>query len=356
MHALRRMDRGHVAMDVLVDTDEPGDYDAEVHALGAKLIPCTQPTRPWRYGPGFLRLLRHEGPYDIVHSHVGYFSGLVMLLARLGGVPVRVAHSHNTRHGPRDPSAMRRLYERVSSSLIRQHATAGLAVSAAAAVPLFGEDWRQDPRWRVFYLGIDLAPFQNGRGSAALCAELGLPAGAPVIGHVGRFDAQKNHGFLVDVFAQVVQRRPESRLLLVGDGPLREAVEQKTDAAGLREQVVFAGTRSDVPDLLRLVDVFVMPSHHEGLPLVMLEAQAASVPMVVAAHITTETDTVDGLIFRLRLAEPAGRWADAVLDVLDRQARRPADPAAALSAMQASPFNIEISTKQLIRTYEELAR
>ena len=351
MHVLRRLDRKRIAIDIMVNAGEPGHYDAEARALGAKVIPCTQHARPWVHLPKFLRLLHLNGPYDIVHSHVGRFSGVIMLLARLAGVPVRIAHGHNSKLTT--SGASRRLYRAVTSALVRQHATAGLAVSAPAAVALFGERWRRDPRWRVLYLGIDLAPFRNGREVASTRAGLGLPNGAPVIGHVGRFAPQKNHDFLVDIFAQVARRRPEARLLLVGDGTLRESVELKVDAADLREQVTFAGVRSDVPDLLRAMDVFVLPSHHEGLPLVILEAQAAGVPAIVSARITEEMDAVASLVGRVTLEEPAARWADLVLGALERRSST-VDAATALDVMTGSPFNVENSVKQLAHTYEAL--
>ena len=109
---------------------------------------------------------------------------------------------------------------------IRRYATHGLAASRKAAVSLFGPRWAADPRWQVLYYGLDLAPFQDAVDRAAVRAELGISPSALVIGHVGRFDRQKNHAFLVDIFAEVVRRNADSILLLVGEGDLRPAIEE----------------------------------------------------------------------------------------------------------------------------------
>ena len=351
MHVLRGVDRDRVAIDIMTNMDGPGQYDAEAQALGAKVIPCTQHTWPWVYVPQFLSILRREGPYDIVHSHVHHFSGFVLWLAWMAGVPVRIAHSHNTSSGRVDPSALRHLYERTASASIRRYSTAGFACSVPAATHLFGGNWRSDPRWRILYYGIDLTPYRNGRDTAHLRAALGIPPEAPLLGHVGRFARQKNHDFLIDIFAQVAQRRPEARLLLVGDGELRAAVAQKANGLGLSERVIFAGVRSDVPDLLRTMDVFILPSLYEGLGLVLIEAQTAGKPVVVSGSVPKEGLILADSIDVLPLSEPAARWAEAVLD---KFACKP-DPEMAMEAMQESPFNIEMGRQELIRIYEELA-
>ena len=351
MHVLRGLDRNRIASDIIANIEEPGYYDDEARALGVSVMSCIHHTKPWLYAPNFLSVLRRAGPYDIVHSHVHHFSGITLSLARLAGVPVRIAHSHNTSSGNVDPSAMRHAYERVASALIRRYATAGFAVSAPAAAALFGRHWRRDPRWHLLHLGIDLAPYRNGRDTAHLRAALGIPLEAPLLGHVGRFAPQKNHDFLIDIFAQVVQRRPEARLLLVGDGELRATIAQKANDLGLSEQVIFAGARSDVPDLLRAMDVFILPSLYEGLGLVLIEAQTAGRPVVVSASVPEEGLILADSIDVLPLSEPAARWAEAVLDKFAYKS----DPETAIEAMRESPFNIEKGRQELTRIYEELA-
>ena len=237
---------------------------------------------------------------------------------------------------------------------IDRHATVGLAASRIAGAALFGPRWSSDPRWRTLYCGIDLFPFHAPVDRPTVRAEFGLPADALVIGHVGRFHTQKNHSFLVDVAAAVFLREPRARLLLVGDGELRPDIERRIAASGFRERVVFAGLRGDVPRLMKGgMDVFLLPSLYEGLPLVLIEAQAAGLPCVLSDTVSDEADVASESIARLPLDAPVERWADAVLRAGDVSggARRNA-----LAAVEDSPFNIVNGVAQLERVYESGGR
>lgn len=354
MHVLRRLERERFQMDFLVHTAAPCAYDDEVRALGGRILPCVHPGRPWSYAKGFRRILEGYGPYNVVHSHVQHYTGYTLRLAQHAGIPVRIAHSHNDA-SPSDcfPNPVRRVYLSMAKGWIRRYATVGLAASGRAAAALFGPEWESDSRYRLLYYGIDLDPFRQSR-DRSLRAALHLPPDAFVVGHVGRFVEQKNHGFLLKIFRSVADAEPTARLLLIGDGPLRPAIERQAAEMGLGKHVVFAGLRSDIPRvLLGTVDVFVMPSLHEGLPLAGLEAQAAGLSCVFTDSITSELDVVPQLITRLRPSQPACVWAAAVLAA--RGQSIPPHRAEALSAMEASPFNIRRAVAELMRVYEDAA-
>ncbi len=349
MHLLRNIDRKQYHMDFLVHAAQPSEYGAEIEALGSRVIPCLHLSRPWRYARNFMRILKEHGPYDVVHSHVHNFSGLPLYMARRAGVPVRIAHSHNdtTRmEGGAGPA--RQGYLRLMKHLIRTNATAGLAASRKAAAALYGPDWENDPRWRLLYCGIDLKPFRQETDPTRVRAELGIPSDAWVIGHVGRFQEQKNHSFLVDVASEIAKREPRMRLLLVGDGPLRSQVGKKTAHLGLTGKVVFTGVRSDVPRLVSgAMDIFVFPSLYEGLGLALVEAQAAGVPCVWSDTVPEEARIVSNLVRRLSLSRPPSDWADAVLAMRDTFL----DRHKALRNVERSVFNIESSTHSLCNFY-----
>ena len=135
-----------------------------------------------------------------------------------------------------------------------------------------------------------------------------------VVGHIGRFSKQKNHKFLIEVFAQIKKSRPDAKLLLVGKGDLQDAVFAQVKAYGLTEDVIFAGTRSDIPAVLSAMDVFVFPSFHEGMPNAVIEAQATALPCVIADTITHTAD-ITGLITYLPLGDGAV-WADKTLEAV----------------------------------------
>jgi glycosyltransferase involved in cell wall biosynthesis len=351
MHILRTIDRERFKIDFVVDTEQPCAYDDEIRALGSNIIPCVHPKRPWSYTARFMRILRERGPYQIVHSHEHHYSGYILWLAQRAGVPVRIAHSHlDTSQLDARAKGLRLAYLRLMRHLIARHATLGLGVSSQAAAALFGPRWETDRRWKLLWFGIDLSAFEAPVDRNATRAELGIPAGAFVIGHAGRFAGQKNHAFLLDIAAEVARRQPNMRLLLLGEGPLRPAVEQQAMRLGLQHQVVFAGARPDVPKIMRgAMDLAVFPSLYEGLPLVGLELQAAGIPALLSDVITTEMDVVPSLVHRMSLAEPAARWADEALAM--RRAGPLIAQTRALSMMRASRFSIEHAVKALSEIY-----
>jgi glycosyltransferase involved in cell wall biosynthesis len=133
-----------------------------------------------------------------------------------------------------------------------------------------------------------------------------------VIGHVGRFAEVKNHGFLLDVFSEVAGKRPNARLVLVGDGTLRGAMADKAEQLGLSGRVAFLGVRDDVPSLMQAFDALVLPSHYEGLPGVTTEAQAAGLPCLISDRVTRECDIVPNLCTFLPIGQGTAPWVDAI--------------------------------------------
>ena len=352
MHILRHIDRDRFQMDFVVHTEKPCPYDDEARVLGSKIIPCLSPSKPWLYGRNFKRILREYGPYDIVHSHVHHFSGYVLYLAKQAGVPVRIAHSHN------DTSAIdakaglpRQLYLSLTKWSISWCSTVGLGCSCNAVADLFGAGWKTDTRWQVLYYGVDLKPFYDQVDSIGVRAELGIRADAFVIGHIGRFETQKNHLFLLEIAAEVAKQELKMHLLLIGDGSLRSDIEQKVVQMGLSDRVTFAGNRSDVPRLmLKAVDLFLFPSLHEGLGLVLIEAQAAGLPCIFSDVVPEEADLVRPLLQRISLSKSASIWAEAV-----RSAKSDASAISqrdALAVVENTPFNIAASVKKLTEVYE----
>lgn len=346
MHVLRRIDRKRYRIDFLMHTDESCFYEDEIRSLGSRIFRCSRYSSPVRYASAFRRIVKENGPYDIVHSHVHHFSGYVMLLARWAGVATRITHSHSdTSSEDARAGFRRRLYLRTMERLIRSHSTTGLTCSKSAT-DFFGVESKSRPR--VLYCGINLDPFLHPVDRREVRGELGIPPEAFVLGHVGRFAPQKNHDFLLDVFAEVERREPNARLLLVGEGPLRESIEQKARRLGLHGKVIFAGMRPDVPRLmLGAMDVFILPSHYEGLALVMMEVQAAGLPAVIADTISREGVLDPRFVQALSLHIGAPAWAQAVLNGFS--GRRPVSESA--RAVGASKFNIVRSADELCGVY-----
>lgn len=351
MHVLRNIDRERFVMDFLVHTREACLFDEEIVALGSRIIPCPAPHRSARYFMNFNKAIKVYGPYDIIHSHVHHFSGFTLKLARMKGIPFRIAHSHNDTLNLQGSSQIaRRMYYSVSRHLIVRHATHRLACSEKAFVALYGKNALKKANSEILYYGIDLTPFNEHCDSSAVRSELNIPEKSLVLGHVGSFTDQKNHVFLLEVFKELIHYEPNARLLLVGDGPNRPQIVEQAERLGIAEKVILLGVRSDVPRLMSgAMDVFVFPSHYEGLPVVLLEAQAAGIPSVFSDIISEEVCQVRPLMHRVSLSRSASEWATRVLAVLREDPK--VDRLEALELMRASAFNIGQSVRRVEDVY-----
>jgi glycosyltransferase involved in cell wall biosynthesis len=334
-----------------VYSDQHYAYTDEIQALGRQILSCPTPSKPWLFATNFKRVLRDNAPYDIIHVQVHLFSGYVLHLARQAGIKARIVHSHiDTSSIESTANWKRKLYSGLMKWSIDKNSTAGLAASQIAAVDLFGSAYKHDSRWRTLYCGVDLAPFYAPIENANIRAQLGIPAEAIVVGHVGRFESQKNHQFVIEIAAELAKLEPNMRLVLIGVGSLRTSIEAKVIQMGLSEKVIFLGTRPDVPELMRgLMDVFLFPSRYEGLGLVLVEAQAAGLPCIFSDVVPLEADLVKPLLYRLSLTQPASDWAKVVLATRNKQCA--ISQSKALDLVSQTAFNIKISVQELIDFY-----
>jgi len=349
VQVLRHIDRHKYQMDFLVHTTEPGAYDEEVRALGAQIIPCLSPFKPRQYASNFWRLLREYGPYDVVHSHVHHYSGYVLTLAAMTGVPVRIAHSHTSAPEP-SPGIVRRAYLAGMRRFIRQNATLGIAISTLAGDSLM-PGWDEDSTWHLRPYGIETKPFDVQVDATVVRREFGLPPGALVVGHVGRFVDVKNHKFLVEVASELIKRNSRVFFLLVGDGPLRSEIEAELRRRNLSEHFVFTGNRSDIPRIMKgAMDAFIFPSKYEGLGIVLMEAQFAGLCSVVSDVIPSEADLSDGGVMRLPLTSSPSRWAEALSAILETKMH------CTVPGEIREQHSISGSVSQLIALYESSFR
>jgi glycosyltransferase involved in cell wall biosynthesis len=315
LNILKYIDREHFQFDFCTFGSRAGLNAKEVERLGGKILRCPKGPNLLSFRRRFRKILR-EGNYDVVHSHVHLFSGALLRWAKAEGVPVRIAHSHTSRDD-RPNTPPRASYRRLMKSWIDRYATHGLAASRLAAAQLFGPEWESDTRFRVLYYGIELTPFQEPISREDVRGELGIPLDAPVVGHVGRFVQAKNHDFLMEIAGEILSRRPEIHFLLVGDGPLRPNIEAKARAMGLSGNMHFVGNRRDVPRLMRgAMDVFVLPSLWEGLPVTLIEAQAAGLRCIFSDVITGEANILTGQCVRLSLSGGVGEWVARIMQAL----------------------------------------
>jgi len=347
MRVLRHIDRSEFQFDFCTCWPRPGDFDQEVEQLGGRVLPCDLMGNLLTFPKRFRGIVR-EGRYDAVHAHIDWYCGSIVREAQRAGVRMRIAHMHSISEGGKQ-KIKRRVHRWLMKRWVDQWATHGLAVSALAAAALFGPDWRADPRVRVLHHSIDLEAFRQPVDRQAVRQELGIPEGAPVLGHVGRFGPEKNHEFILKVAVEAAKRCPELRVLLVGDGELRCEIEARAQALGLDRRVIFTGVRPDVPRLmLGAMDAVILPSLWEGLGGVLIEAQAAGLRSLASAAVPRETTVVPGAIEYAPFSEGPGQWANRLFRIL---AQGRLDQGEAMDAMEHSDFTVEYAGKFLPELY-----
>jgi len=347
MSLLRKTDRRILEVDFCALKGEKGDFAKEIESLDSKIIPCS--IRPLRTLNKRLGNIIKAGHYDVVHSHGWSFSGWVLRIAHHYGAPVRVAHSHTTR-SLHTPSCYRSIYTWCMQHLILKHATDCLGCATEAMAPLFGANWRKSDKCRVLYCSIDVDPFAPDHSYKINKSHFGLQPDAVVIGNVGNIRTPKNHTFFLDIAAELIHLKPKAHFLIIGDGPLKEQMKNKAKMLKIDDRVIFAGVRSDVPQLLMNVfDAFLFPSLWEGMPLTLIEAAAAGLPVVCSDTITNEaTDVIPQLFTRLSLDLPAEKWAAAVNDALEKGRM---DREQTYSIVKNSHFSVEYSLRELASIY-----
>lgn len=247
-----------------------------------------------------------KGDYNVVHSHLDWFmNSYVCFLAMLAGIKKRIAHHHQAYHPTNPLLILLCALMRIPCKLFATH---WLACGEAAAINGWGKRAFEKSKVTILPNAIDPEKFEyNEAARNEIRKKYGIAEDDFVIGHVGRFYPQKNHNFLIDVFNEVHKQDPNSKLLLLGDGPLQEKIKQKIESLDLLNAVIFAGLQKDVAPFYNAMDVFCFPSLWEGLGIVLLEAQYNGLPCVVSEAVPREVDVSNG-VTRLNLSPPPQEW------------------------------------------------
>ncbi|MCF7616511.1 glycosyltransferase family 1 protein [Bacillus sonorensis] len=315
MNMYRHTDRRRVQFDFISHREETCDYDPEIISLGGRVfyVPSIGSAGLLSYLKNIREILIENGPFAAVHAHTDFQTGFAALAAKLAGVPVRICHSHNTAWKP-NPRLLDTLQLHLFRRFMFSCSTALCACGKDAGRFLFGGNKMRKNAVHLLQNGIDLDRFQeaNSRSKAVMKQRFGIRENVLVIGHVGRFFEQKNHPFLLELAVRFKKAETPFQAVLAGDGPLRRQMEEQAAELGLENDILFLGVVEDIPALMRTFDVFVMPSLFEGLPLVLVEAQASGLPCVVSDRITEETDMGIGLLKRLSLEAGFERWTEEI--------------------------------------------
>ena len=336
----KHIDTTRVQFDYLYMLQVSTNRQQEIEQLGGY---CYQMPDPRRHPLRFLResyrfFKMHR--YQTVHSHITHLNFFFFPLAKFFGAKNIIQHAHATKWGFSPFSNVR--------NYIMLHAVWPLITHKMACSKFSGKLY-YGKNFIVVANGIDAEKFAyNPQVRAAKRKELGVENNF-VIGHVGRFSTEKNHSFLLELFSEVANQDPSARLVLAGGGALENSIKNRVISLNLQDKVIFLGVRTDVPELLQTFDVFVLPSLHEGFPVVGIEAQAAGLPCLFADTITPEVLLLPNSSM-LSLEDSPVKWAQQIL-TLKGQPRT-----SGKEALRAKGFDIRQTAKQIQGFYEELAK
>jgi glycosyltransferase EpsF len=310
---LRAIPPETVRMDFSCKGPSVGTLAPAAERHGARVFHCPLRVDHVGFAAALGRVIR-EGGYHVVHNHLEAYSGVGAWVARRAGVPV-ITSFHNTEFPPQTWTRLPGLrdlragYAAVSRRCAVRWSRYVTGCSQAVLVRMLPRGGGP-ARGRVLYYGVTPGARAGEAERAALRREMGWPADSPVIAHVGRMVEQKNHEGLLDVFVRVTRAVPGVRLLCAGDGPLRAAVERRIAREGLAAHARCVGVRADVPALLAGSDLMLLPSRHEGLGLVALEAAAVGLPVVGSRIPGLDEVVLDGATGTLHdVADVAGMAA-----------------------------------------------
>lgn len=319
MKMYRIVDREQIQFDFLVYDRNEQVYAKEIEKLGGRVIYVRAPQllKPFTFILDVKKVIKKNGPYDIVHAHTLHNEGLVLLASKVAKVSKRIAHSRASLAN-NNTSLIRKVYFLLMRFLILTTATDFLACSKQAGNYLFGNYFVKTNKVNIINNGIEIEPYREllyKDDSLNIRETLNINKNDIVIGHVGRFSDEKNQAFLIPLMNELSLRKVDFKVIFVGDGPNRKNVEKLVNKEALEHHAIFTGFRSDIPQLMRMFDVFILPSIFEGFGTVMVEAQAAGTPCIAADTVPIDTDTGLGIVQYKSLNEPIENWSDTILEL-----------------------------------------
>lgn len=343
MNLYRNINREEIQFNFAVHTKEVGDYDKEINELGGKIIhfPSTRKNLFqylkiwndfWQYNASY---------YKAFHFHTPTLANIYPLIkASKYKVPIRIVHSHNTYANKGRLQQVHDIAHRYNSRRITKFANKFFACSKPAAAWLFGKDYTDSLNVKIFKNGIDTKLFNfNKKTRNIYRSKLGLE-NKIVIGHVGRFVKQKNHDLLIDIFSKLYNKNKKLVLLMIGEGELVINIRNKVAQLGINDAVKFIGIRKDIHNLLMAMDLILFPSLHEGLGIVLVEAQASSLPVLASNKIPLEIKCTDNFQFK-DINESVESWAEEALRMIKKGDRK-----SQISKIKEAGYDITSVTKK----------
>lgn len=352
MNNYRAVDRERLQFDFIVFNKKEYPYIDEIKAMGGRVFFAIPPSKNQiaRFERLIIKLIKENGPYEAIHSHVNRDNAWVMRAAKKAGVPRRISHAHSVAPVPK--SIFKKLYSSFKKRILNKYSTIKLACSEEAAVAIYGKN---EDKVEVLKNGINVEQFINvSNGDVErIKEELNInPNVDLVMGNISRFDQQKNPIFAVEVFSNIAKIKENAILVLGGvDGGLKDSVEKRVEELNIKDKVRILGVRKDVATCLKLLDIFLFPVYPEGFGIALLEAQASGCRCFTSTGVTRKTDMGLGLVSYTELDKGTESWAQLILDEA-KGLKRP-DGNMIRKAFFDAGYSIEASVNRLKAIYCE---
>lgn len=344
MNLYRKLDKSKYQFDFVYFQDSKCDYDDEILELGGRIFRIAN-SNPISRTLKLSKLIKKEKPFHAVHCHMLFSNAFHVLASYFAKIKMRISHSHNTSdvnskkfHG--------RLYQNASRRIMRTFSTHFVACGEAAGEFLFPNNDK------IEYLlnAIDIEEFSKNRtvNRRFLKDEFNLDDDTIVITQIGRISPVKNHEFTINFAEHLIKKGSKFVVAIIGSGPLKNELLELINEKNLNNTVKFLGIRSDIPNILAGTDLMIMPSFHEGFPVVLVESQATGVPSLISNNISSEVDMGLKLIDFASLDDEFSTWEIKLLNILKQKNENSVQR---LEVLSNKGFNINRSVKKLERIY-----
>ena len=291
MNVYRNIDRNKIQFDFLVHNSKKEFYDDEIEKMGGIIyrLSYKDDKNIIKYIKDLDTFFKKHKEYKIIHGHMQSMMPLYLCIAKKNNIPIRIAHSHK---GDYDRT-LKGLILHIFSRFSKIYSTCNIACSRVAGDYLFRKE-----HFDIIYNGIDIEKFKfNKKIRKEKKEKLDLNGNSPVLLHVGRFEAEKNHIFLIDMFEKYHKKQPNSVLLLAGEGKLENRIKEKVREKKIENSVKFLGVRNDINEIMQASDFFLLPSLYEGLPVTGIEAQYAGLKCIFSSKVTDEVKILEKTAF-----------------------------------------------------------
>lgn len=341
MNYYKNIDRNKIQFDFVIDKDSKYIPYEEIEKLGGKVFIISPYQKINKYRKELKQILTNNN-YKIIHSHINTLSFIPLKIAKELNIPVRIEHSHSTTN---KIEFKKNILKQILKNFSKKYSTHYFACSNYAAKFLFGNNITNNNKLYIMKNAIDKNKFSyNKKIRNEYRKKFNIDDDTLVIGHIGRFVKQKNHKFLINIFNEIVITNNNSLLILTGSGPLEEKIKKQVNKFSLENKVIFLGQRNDTNNLYQMFDLLLLPSLYEGLPVVGVEAQVASLPCILSNEITDEIKLTN-LVKFISLNEKPSFWAKETIKKYKNTKRK---------ILNIKTYDIEKESKKLENKYLEM--